>query len=136
MNANGSHLARVVPLLLLLTGRSFGVSSSLRHMCAATLPSGFEYFRYDWRRRGLWNLLFVAGIFLGGLLCATVLRNPNPIALSQATVADLQALGVAGDFFKRLDHAAFVDGRSGGGDGGRGGAAYGGDGEEYEGEAR
>lgn len=91
----GPVIGLMVPALLLLTGRSFGISSSLRHVCAATLPSGLEYFRYNWKRRGLWNLLFVAGVFLGGVLCATVLRNPAPIALSEATVADLRALGVS-----------------------------------------
>ena len=90
----GPVIGLMVPLLLLLTGRSFGVSSSLRHLCAATVPGSLEYFRYDWKRRGLWNLLFVAGIFLGGLLSATWLASPAPIALSPATVADLQALGI------------------------------------------
>lgn len=29
------------------------------------VPGKLEYFRYNWRRDGLWNLLFLAGILLG-----------------------------------------------------------------------
>ena len=57
----GPLIGLVVPLLLLLAGREFGVSSSLQHICAACVPHRAEYFRYDWRRTGLWNLAFVAG---------------------------------------------------------------------------
>jgi uncharacterized protein len=90
----GPILGLIVPLLLILTGKSFGVSSSLRHACAATIPAGVAYFHYDWKRIGLWNLLFVAGILGGGVLAATVFANPDPIALSDAATADLQRLGI------------------------------------------
>ena len=49
-------------------GARFGVSSSLQHICAACLPKWTDYLRYDWRRKGLWNLAFVAGILLGGVI--------------------------------------------------------------------
>lgn len=39
--------------------------------------------------------MFVAGVFLGGVVCALVLRSPEPIALSDATIADLRALGIS-----------------------------------------
>ncbi|MEZ4700218.1 MAG: YeeE/YedE thiosulfate transporter family protein [Rhodothermales bacterium] len=90
----GPIIGLMVPTLLLLTGKSFGVSSSLRHLCAAIAPGKNAYLRYDWKKDGLWNLLFVAGIALGGLLAGLWLANPNPIAISEATHADLQALGI------------------------------------------
>ena len=90
----GPLIGLMVPALLVLSGKPFGVSSSLRHMCAATIPSGFEYFKYDWKQRGGWSLLFVSGILLGGLVAGTFLANPDPIALSSATVADLTAMGI------------------------------------------
>lgn len=90
----GPIIGLVVPLLLLLTGKAFGVSSSLRHACAATFPKGAEYFRYDWKKKGLWNLTFVLGILIGGFIASTVLHNPDPVAISSATHADLQALGI------------------------------------------
>jgi len=90
----GPLIGLMVPVLLLLSGKPFGISSSLRHLCAATLPRGIEYFRYDWKERGAWSLTFVFGIILGSVIAATLLLNPDPIALSEATHADLAALGI------------------------------------------
>jgi uncharacterized membrane protein YedE/YeeE len=79
--------------LLLLGNRVFGVSSNLRHACAVLAPSGFDYFRYDWRRER-WNLAFVLGIFAGGFLAGVVFRNPEPVAIAAATRSALSELGV------------------------------------------
>ena len=85
----------MVPLLFFLTGKAFGVSSSLRHACAAVLPSKMEYLNYDWRAKGLWNLVFVLGILIGGFIGGSIFANPNPIALSESTVSDLSVLGIS-----------------------------------------
>jgi len=81
-------------LLLLLGNRLFGVSSNLRHICAAVHPRGAGYFGYDWRSEGGWNLAFALGILAGGFLAGWILRNPEPVAISDATRASLQSLGV------------------------------------------
>jgi uncharacterized membrane protein YedE/YeeE len=83
----------MVPLLLYVGNRSFGISSSLRHICAACFPGKIEYFRYDWRAQS-WNLALVAGIALGGLLATHFFLPDKAINLSPATIADLKALGV------------------------------------------
>ena len=90
----GPLIGLFVPLLLLLTGKAFGVSSSLKHACAATVPGRAEYFRYDWKASGLWNLLFVAGILIGGVVAVQLLGGGGPTGISAATKADLQALGL------------------------------------------
>ena len=91
----GPLIGLVVPALLLFGGKTFGISSSLRHLCASTLPGKISYFDYDWRKKGLWNLLFVAGLILGGVLAGTVLAPPDPVIdLSEDTRADLAALGL------------------------------------------
>ena len=89
----GPLIGLVVPLLLLL-GREFGVSSSLRHICAATFPGSADYFRYDWRRQGLWNLTFVGGILLGGIVAGWLFANPDPVAIASSTRATLEGLGI------------------------------------------
>lgn len=89
----GPMIGLTVTLLLLWGGKAFGVSSSLQHVCAATVPGRSPALRYDWRT-GLWNLVFVVGIVLGGAL-AQALTSPEPVALSEATKADLAALGIA-----------------------------------------
>lgn len=91
---SGPLIGLMVPLLLLFVAKPFGISSSLQHICAATIPGNIAYFRYDWKKSGAWNLTFVAGILLGGVIAGTVLRNPNPVAISEATHADLAALGI------------------------------------------
>lgn len=90
----GPLIGLMVPALYYFSGKSFGVSSSLRHACAAVWPGNVAYLKYDWRRKGLWNLVFVLGILLGGYIAGTLLANPDPITLSDATVADLSALGI------------------------------------------
>jgi len=89
----GPVIGLFVPALLLAGNALFGVSSSLRHMCAAVFPGKSQYFRYDWKRDGLWNLLFVLGILVGGFL-ASRYGGPHNVAISDATRIDLAKLGI------------------------------------------
>lgn len=85
---SGPLIGLTVPLLLLLGGKNLGVSSSFRHLCAALLPkSSLAYLRgYDWRKEG-WNLLFVGGMALGGLI-ATRLLSSHPAPLLPPGIHD------------------------------------------------
>ena len=89
----GPLIGLVVPLLL-WAGGEFGVSENLRHICAAVLPTRNDFFRYDWKATGLWNLTFALGIVLGGAVAGTVLASPDSLAISDATTADLEVMGV------------------------------------------
>ncbi len=89
----GPLIGLVVPALLLLRNKPFGISSNLRHVCAAVAPCGIEYFSHDWRRLGSWNLAFVAGIFVGAAI-AWYVAPPSAIALAPDTIAALQQLGL------------------------------------------
>ncbi|MBW3534416.1 MAG: YeeE/YedE family protein [Gemmatimonadetes bacterium] len=90
----GPVLGLALPALLLAGNRVFGVSSNFRHVCAAGLPCRADYFRYDWRSAGLWNMAFGLGIVVGGYLAGGLLANPEPVAIAEATRADLAALGI------------------------------------------
>jgi uncharacterized membrane protein YedE/YeeE len=90
---SGPLIGLMVPTLLVLGNKAFGISSSLRHMCAAALPTKATYFRYDWKAES-WNLLFVLGILTGGLFAGYFFKNPDPIRISEHTVTDLNTLGV------------------------------------------
>jgi uncharacterized membrane protein YedE/YeeE len=90
----GPLIGLFAPLLLWLGNRLFGVSSNLRHLCAAIAPRGLPYFSYDWRREGAWNLAFVLGIVIGGVLAGAVFANPEPVAIAAATRDSLAALGI------------------------------------------
>jgi len=93
---SGPLIGLTVPALLVFGGKRFGVSSSLRHVCAAVLPpTKADYFRYPWRQIGGWNLAFVVGMVLGGWVGVALIGTPGGmVQISQATIADLAALGV------------------------------------------
>ena len=57
----GPLIGLMVPLLLISGNKTFGISSSLRHICAACLPANIPFFQYNWRKE-IWNLFFVAGL--------------------------------------------------------------------------
>lgn len=89
----GPMIGLTVPILLLLGNKSFGISSSLRHICAAVIPANIPFFKYNWRKE-TWNLFFVAGIALGGFIGSFVLGNPDAIVVSSDTRQALASLGV------------------------------------------
>jgi hypothetical protein len=91
----GPLIGLVVPLVYWYGGRRWGVSQSLQHACAAVFPGGIEYFRYDWRRQGAWNLAMVTGVVVGGFIGTRLLSRPDQtVVISAATREDLATLGV------------------------------------------
>jgi len=95
----GPLLGLFVPAMLLLTGKEPGVSSSFRHACAV-LPGAkaIEYFNYKVLKEGLWQILFVVGILLGGTLVQFGLGGVGvPLFLPEnLTVAGLAVLFAGG----------------------------------------
>ncbi len=89
----GPLIGLMVPLLLLLGNKKFGVSSALRQVCAACVPAKVPFLQYDWKA-DTWNLYFVLGIALGGFLAATFMPNQMDLAISENTKAALQAQGI------------------------------------------
>ncbi|WP_439153402.1 YeeE/YedE family protein [Winogradskyella sp.] len=83
----------IVMFLLLYFGRTFGMSSNLRTLCAiGGAGRHAEFFRFDWKSQK-WNLIVVLGAILGGFIAHFFLSNPIAINLSENTVRDLNALG-------------------------------------------
>ena len=90
----GPLIGLMVPALLLVGNQSFGISSNLRHMCAAVLPSKWEYFRNDWRGVGSWNLAFAVGIVVGGAIAGHFLMATDVVAIAPTTRTALVGLGL------------------------------------------
>lgn len=89
----GPLIGLTVPALLLLGNKAFGISSSLRHICAACLPTRLPFFQYDWKKEA-WNLFFVAGILIGGFIAVALLKNPEPVQLASTLEQDLSGVGI------------------------------------------
>jgi uncharacterized protein len=89
----GPLIGLTVPVLLLIGNKSFGISSSLRHICAACLPANIPFFKYDWKKEA-WNLFFVTGIFFGGMIAAYFLANPNPVEVNPSLATELSGYGI------------------------------------------
>lgn len=89
----GALIGLIVPALLILGGKHFGISANLRHICAACFPANISFFKYNWKREA-WNLFFVAGIFVGALIAAQFLADPAPIKVDPALVAELHSYKV------------------------------------------
>ena len=72
----GPLIGLTVPLLLILAGKTFGISSSFRHLGSMCSPgTGIEYLgENDWRKEA-WNLFFVAGILIGSALAMYALSG-------------------------------------------------------------
>lgn len=90
----GPLIGLTVPALLILGNKSFGISSSLRHICASCIPANIPFFKYDWKKE-VWNLFFVFGIFLGGVIAINLLSNPEPIEVSPKLAAELAGYGIS-----------------------------------------
>jgi uncharacterized membrane protein YedE/YeeE len=89
----GPLIGLTVPVLLILGNKSFGVSSSLRHICASCIPANLPYFKYNWKREA-WNLFFVCGIIVGAVVAASFLANPDPVQVDPRLAVELAGYGI------------------------------------------
>jgi uncharacterized protein len=89
----GPLIGLTVPALLIIGNKSFGISSSLRHICAACIPANIPFFKYDWKKE-VWNLFFVFGILLGGYIAVQWLANPNAMEIAPALVSEMTGYGI------------------------------------------
>ena len=89
----GPLIGLMVPLLLIFGNKNFGISSSLRHICAMCAPMNIKYFKYEWKNE-LWNVYYVAGVIVGGIITNVFLMGSHKVEISEQTVLDLQSIGV------------------------------------------
>jgi uncharacterized protein len=89
----GPLIGLTVPALLIIGNKALGISSSLKHICAACFPAGIPYLKYKWKDE-LWSVVLVIGVLIGGFIGETVLSHPASMDISPATMADLENLGL------------------------------------------
>ncbi len=86
---SGILIGLTVPLLFLLAGKAFGISTSLQEIGAVCAPhSKLEYLsRFD-RKANLWTIVFVVGIAIGACIATRFLSN-DPKAFLPASFSSL-----------------------------------------------
>lgn len=90
----GIIIGLTVPTLLLIGNKTFGLSSNLRHICAACFPANISFFKYDWKKE-IWNFFFVGGIIVGAFLATHFLTNPDSVLIHPALIQLLGKYGIA-----------------------------------------
>lgn len=87
-------LIALVMFSLLFFGKTFGISSNLRTMCSVMgAGKSCEFFDFNWKNQ-VWNLVFVAGLIIGGLITHLYLTPNADVHISQATISELQSMGI------------------------------------------
>ena len=89
----GPLVGLTVPALLILGNKSFGISGTLRHACAMCMPAKIPFFTYDWKKE-IWNMFFVLGILIGGIVAFSFLSNPDPIIIDASLRTELATYGI------------------------------------------
>ena len=92
----GGALVGLIMLALTILGKNFGFSSNFRTLCAAMgAGATCDFFNFDWKSQR-WNLLFLVGALVGGLVSAQLLSDGQAPDISEASIGQLQALGFSG----------------------------------------
>lgn len=88
-------LISLIMFLLMRIGGRFGISSTLQTLCSiGGAGKKIAYFNINWKAQ-IWNLVFVLGALIGGFIAVNFLGGDENMSLSQATVSDLENLGIA-----------------------------------------
>ena len=91
---SGPLIGLMVPALLILGNKAFGLSSSLRHICAACFPANISFFKYDWKKES-WNLFFAAGILIGAFITWNWLADYRQLNINPMLLSELNNYGIS-----------------------------------------
>jgi len=83
----------IVPLLLFVGNKPFGISKSLKDIASLLPQNRFDQIKHD-LKPNFWRIYFVVGIIIGGCLAVVFLNGNATIDLSNSTKSDLENLGI------------------------------------------
>jgi len=87
-------LIGLVMIVLIVFGKSFGMSSNLRTLCSMTgVGNKVSFFDWDWKSQR-WNLVVVAGAMLGGYLAIHHLSDETVLQINPTTIQQLEELNI------------------------------------------
>ena len=102
-------LIAFIMFLLIMMGKTFGMSSNLRTlctMCGAGNKIGF--FQFNWKNQR-WNLSVAIGTIVGGFLASKYLSNDSSVAISDSSISSLNDLGITGGGEAYLPEVLFAN---------------------------
>jgi uncharacterized membrane protein YedE/YeeE len=84
-----------IMFFLIYFGQSFGFSSNLRTICAASgVGKKIKFFDFNWKSQ-MWNIMFLLGAVIGGFIAKQFLSSDLPVQISTSTIEDLAKLHIA-----------------------------------------
>lgn len=89
----GPLIGLIVPSLLIFGNKVFGLSSSLKHVCAACFPANIPFFKYNWKNE-TWNLFFAGGILIGAFTAWNWLSDYRQLSINSKLLGELSAYGI------------------------------------------
>jgi uncharacterized membrane protein YedE/YeeE len=102
-------LIGLVMLFLIYFGKTFGMSSNLRSLCAMTgIGKKISFFDWDWKSQR-WNLVVVAGAMIGGFVAVQFLHDPSNVTINPKTIEQLSLMGIDEPNGKLLPSTIFED---------------------------
>lgn len=100
-------LIGIVMLLLIYFGKTFGMSSNLRSLCAMTgIGKKVSFFDWDWKSQR-WNLVVTIGAMIGGFIAVNYLHNSSNVSINPSTISQLNDLGIDSPNGKLVPDALF-----------------------------
>lgn len=82
---SGILIGLTVPLLYILAGKAFGISTSLQQAGAMCAPnSKWEYLSKHDRKANLWTIVFAIGIGIGAYIATRFLSNEPAVFLPES----------------------------------------------------
>ncbi|TKD66992.1 YeeE/YedE family protein [Flavobacterium sp. ASW18X] len=89
---SGPLIALTMAVLILL-GKTFGMSSNLRTVCSmAGAGKAADFFKFDWKAQR-WNLIVVLGVAIGGFIAQNYLSPDKAVAIQPEIITQLEDYG-------------------------------------------
>tara|TARA_B100000963_G_scaffold349013_1_gene357416 strand:- start:266 stop:829 length:564 start_codon:yes stop_codon:yes gene_type:complete len=83
----------IVPLLLIIGNKPFGISKSLKDIASLLPQNKFSQLKHM-VKPDFWRLYFISGIIIGGYLAVLFLNGNATVDLSKSTKSDLENIGI------------------------------------------
>jgi len=90
---SGIFFGLIVPMLLIIGNKPFGISKSLRNIVCLIPQKRFSQLKHSVQPNN-WRLYFIIGIVVGGYLAVEFLNGNTAIELSKSTINDLGEIGI------------------------------------------